>query len=194
VSESAVAITTSSLTLLGALSGYFLAGLNDERRDKRAAAREAVGRAAAFAERLEEDRHTFQRDTLLELQDELQRMARINAKTIMFDKRQLRDQGKLTQLPEDLSQEDFINGTAVRRLTSRVLDSAMRQQVEQFQEYCAQISAEVPVFLKDEPPGIAIPRLEGYLKEMGDRYISCHAALGVLIRAELDRRYLADPI
>jgi len=54
-------------TLLGGLGGYWLAGRHDEARDRRAADREATARGAALAERLEEQRHTFQRDLLLEL-------------------------------------------------------------------------------------------------------------------------------
>jgi len=62
--------------LLGGLGGYWLAGRNDDARDRRTVAREESARRAALADRLEEDRHAFQRDTLLELQDELQRLAR----------------------------------------------------------------------------------------------------------------------
>jgi len=73
------AIVGSVTTLLGGLGGYWLAGRNDDNRDQQAAAREEAARRESFAERLEEDRHTFQRDTLLELQDELQRLVRNTA-------------------------------------------------------------------------------------------------------------------
>ncbi|MGH3395906.1 MAG: hypothetical protein ACRDPO_14585 [Streptosporangiaceae bacterium] len=57
------AIVGPITTLLGGLGGYALAGRNDDRRDLRAAVREATARREAFAEHLEEDRHAFQRDT-----------------------------------------------------------------------------------------------------------------------------------
>jgi hypothetical protein len=55
------------------LIGYVLAGRNEQARDDRAAKREAVARRASVRERLQEQSHAFQRETLLELQDALQR-------------------------------------------------------------------------------------------------------------------------
>jgi CHASE1-domain containing sensor protein len=55
-------------TLLGGLGGYLLAGRNEEARDRRIVERESRARKDALAERLEEDRHAFQRDTLVHLQ------------------------------------------------------------------------------------------------------------------------------
>ena len=53
------AIVGPITTLLGGLGGYWLAGRNEESRDRRAAGREREARRAALAERLEEQRHTF---------------------------------------------------------------------------------------------------------------------------------------
>src|ERR1700756_3090739 len=59
---------------------------NEEARDKRAAAREDAARRAALTERLEDQRHDIQRETLLELQDELQQLARATVQILMFDR------------------------------------------------------------------------------------------------------------
>jgi hypothetical protein len=54
-------------------------------------AREESARRAALADRLEEDRHAFQRDTLLELQDELQRLARATTRILLQDERTVKE-------------------------------------------------------------------------------------------------------
>jgi hypothetical protein len=59
------AIVGPITTLLGGLGGYWLAGRHDDARDRRTVAREESARRAALADRLEEDRHAFQRDTSL---------------------------------------------------------------------------------------------------------------------------------
>jgi hypothetical protein len=70
------AVVGSITTLDGTLGGYWFSGRNDEARDKRADQRETRARRAVLAERLEEERHTFQRDTFLELQNLLLELAR----------------------------------------------------------------------------------------------------------------------
>lgn len=97
------AIVGPITTLLGGLGGYWLAGRNDDARDRRSADREASAHRAALSERLEEDRHTFQRDTLLELQDELQRLVRVTAQISLQDQKTLKERDEIYLLPEGLS-------------------------------------------------------------------------------------------
>lgn len=49
------AVIGSIATVAGSYGGYWLAGRNEEQRDRRADAREATGRRAALADRLKED-------------------------------------------------------------------------------------------------------------------------------------------
>lgn len=176
-------------TLLGGLGGYWLADRNEEARDKRAGVREAAARQATLGEQLEEQRHTFQRDTMLELQDELQRLARITARMVLQDQSTLKEKGRLYQLPEGLSDQSFEIGVSVRRLTVRVLDPTLRQAVNDFHALCSALS--IPVGAENEDPERVQASLKHGLREMSDRYTTLSDVLGNRLRAELDRRYLA---
>jgi hypothetical protein len=116
------------------LLGYVLAGRNERARDERAAKREAVARRASVRERLDEERHAFQRETLLELQDALQRQVRCAAKVIIHDRSTLREHGTLTQVGPELSGESYEIGVTTRRLQERVLDGALRGAVGEFSQ------------------------------------------------------------
>jgi hypothetical protein len=76
MSTIAVAIVGGVTTLLNGAGGYWLSGRNDEARDARALQREQLARKEDLADRLQEQRHEWQRQTLLDLQDELQKLAR----------------------------------------------------------------------------------------------------------------------
>jgi hypothetical protein len=118
-------------SLLASFAGYSLAGRNERRRDERERQAAAVSK---HAERLaESDRisHEFQLETMLALQDEVQKMARAAGRALHFDHMQAR-QGRYTQLPPEWSDEMHANGVAVSRLNSRVLDQSVRSGVEAF--------------------------------------------------------------
>ncbi len=88
------AVIGSITTVAGSYGGYLLAGRNEEARDQRADQREAKARRAALAERLEEERHTFQRDTLLELQDVLLQLSHWQGLVTAEDIKTLKQHGK----------------------------------------------------------------------------------------------------
>lgn len=184
-----VAVVGPVTTLLGGLGGYWLAGRNEEARDQRATARESADRREALAERLEEDRHNFQRDTLLELQDELQRLARVTTKINLQDQKTLKERGQMYLLPEGLSDEAFQVTVSVQRLRTRVLDDELRQRIEDFVAICSR-DAILPAGFEPEK---AIAHLEHQNKQMGDYYIALNELLGQHLRRELDRRDLAKP-
>lgn len=76
----------ATLSILGpavtGLGGYWLAGRNEEGRDKRTSDREEAARRAALRERIYEERQNFQRDMLIELQEVLsvlRRFVRVTA-------------------------------------------------------------------------------------------------------------------
>jgi hypothetical protein len=174
-------------TLLSGLGGYWLAGRNEEARDQRAAAREAAGRRAALAERLEEDRHTFQRDTLLELQDELQRLARITTRINLQDEKTLKERGQLYQLPEGLSDEAHQIVISLQRLRARALDPELRQAVADFVALCSRDAVGLAHLDKDS----ALAELRRQYAELAPIYAALSDRLGEHLRRELDRRILA---
>jgi hypothetical protein len=181
------AIVGPITTLLGGLGGYWLAGRNDEARDQRAAAREESARRAALADRLEEDRHTFQRDTLLELQDELQCLARVTTRILLQDEKTVKEHGRLYKLPEGLSDEEFQIFTAVRRLWVRVLDPEVRKAVEDFVDVCGRTGLPTSGDDKDE----ILARLRRKEAQLSGSYGAVNDLLGERLRRELDRRSLA---
>jgi hypothetical protein len=180
------AIVGPITTLLGGLGGYALAGRNDDRRDRRAAGRESAARREAFAERLEEDRHTFQRDTLLALQDELRRMVRISARIMMHDEKTLKEQGQITLLPPDMSDEAMEITVAVQRLRSRVLDPELRKAIEEFVSLC---NRELGLQYKNAPEQ-ALRRIERQHGALANGYSELVELLGKHLRRELDRTFL----
>jgi hypothetical protein len=180
------AIVGPITTLLGGLGGYMLAGRNDEARDGRAAEREECARRAALADRLEEDRHNFQRDTLLELQDELQRLARV-ATQILRQAEETVENGGLYRLPGALNDEEFQLRTSVRRLWVRVLDPGLRKDVEGFIAVCRNLGLPRAGEDKDE----VLTRLFQKEAKVLQTYEAVNNALGVQLRGELDRRSLA---
>ena len=71
------------------------------------------------------------------MQDELQRLARATTRILLQDERTVKESGRLYQLPEGLSDEEFQIFTAVRRLWVRVLDPELRKAVEGFVDACS---------------------------------------------------------
>jgi hypothetical protein len=182
----AVATVTSGLG--GSLGGYLLAGRNDEARDIRAEQREERSRAAALAERLQEQRHDWQREVLLELQDELQRLARATGRILHQDLMTVRETGRVTQLPEGLGGDDSLAATvAVQKLRERVLAADLRALVGDFVGYCAFATTGYLADHKDDPPD----ELEAFIRnretEMGFRYAGLMQQLGEHLRREVDR-------
>jgi hypothetical protein len=185
------AVIGSITTLGGTLGGYWFSGRNDETRDKRADQRETRARRAVLAERLEEERHTFQRDTLLELQDLLLELARWSSLVRAQDVKTLEDRGSLFLLPDDLGgDENRLKVALARKLESRVLDPALRVAVGAFISLCTADSVD----LRDAEPKAAIRELRRRDAKVGTGYYELAEKLGEHLRRELDRRILADEI
>jgi hypothetical protein len=166
------------------LIGYVLAGRNEQARDERAAKREAVTRRASVRERLDEQSHAFQRETLLELQDALQRQVRSVAEIILHDRRTLQEQGTLTLLGPELDEESYEIGVTTRRLQERVLDEALRGAVGEFRRHVA--DAEVACMAVSEMSAEAgVQYLDGLQREVAEHYIALSDQVGTALRAEL---------
>lgn len=168
------------------LGGYLLAGRNEEARDLRAAARERATRQTALAERLDERKHTFILDTLLEMQEVLQLQMRATAKVILQDQKTLKEQGGLFQLPTEIDQEAYDRGVRFNHLRQRVLDDDLREGLAEFKDLLSRIETSAGV-LNALPPDQAITILDGQLHELGDAYTPLNERVGKLIRGEIER-------
>ena len=184
------AIVGAITTLLGSLGGYWLAGRNEESRDRRASEREAVARKEAFAERLEEQRHTFQRDTLLALQDELQHMLNFAGAASLEHQNSIREHGQIARLSPELNNKLSENFAAIQRLRSRVLDSKLRDQIRVFADRCSVNSVAMSAWGK-ESADTRIRKLQDDIVKTTGLYSTVIETLGKQLRTELDRRALA---
>lgn len=136
------ALSTVTSGLGGTLGGYKLAARNEEARDARAAKQQETNRNAALAERLQDRRHDWQRDVLLELQDELQTMTRVTMKILLQDQKTVREQGGVFQLPEGLGGDESLAAqVAVQKLQSRTLADDLRALVGEFVNFCTLASS-----------------------------------------------------
>jgi hypothetical protein len=179
------AVIGSVATVAGSFGGYMLAGHNEEKRDERSSAREAEARKAALDERLEEERHNFQRDTFLALQDDLLELARQHALVAAQDKKTLKSQGKLLRLPEDLGGDEARQRVAsAERLRTRVLDNELRIAIRAFMSLCTKDSID----LNGVPADKAIREIERRDVAVALAYEEITERLGVHLRMELDRR------
>jgi hypothetical protein len=189
------AVIAPFTTLFGVLGGYMLAGRNEDARDQRAAQRQVQIQRDAFTEQLEHDRHTFQRDTLLQLQDDLQSLTRATTRVVMQDQKTIKEKGQLFLLPDNVGGEEARLITAsVQRLRARVLDDQLRATVGEFAGTCARASTARRNYpgghVPDSGREIPIAGLESLENEMDQAYDQLIEALGVQIRRELDHRYL----
>jgi hypothetical protein len=171
---------------LTGLVGYFLAGRNDEARDERASERERVAREVIRDERHEDERHYFQRDTLLELQDVLQREVRAAARVIQHDQTTLKSQRSFAPIPAELNDESYDIGVAVNRLRVRLLSDELRAAVSDFHGFVASVGTAA-VLLRTVAPDEVSTRLEAYMDELSDRYTALNDLLGANLRRELAR-------
>jgi hypothetical protein len=167
------------------LAGYVLAGRNEQARDERAASREEIARRATVRERLVEQRHALQRDTLLELQDVLQKQVRISSQVIFYDRKSLEEHSTLTLLGDDLNQQSYDIGVAVRRLQERVLDAALRDAVERFRDRVAAVGVGVTGHL-GAPNLPTVADLDQRLSHLNNEYTAVSALVGAALRAELE--------
>lgn len=140
------ALLLAGTTLAASFGGYFLAGLNEARRDRRTAAQERQSRADDARLRREEERHRLQLEALMALQEDVQRVARQCGRSLHFDHMQAR-QGQSTLLPAEWSEEELATRLSLKRNVSRVLDGEVRAAVDELSGVTADISL-TPTMLK----------------------------------------------
>lgn len=176
-------IVIGTATVVAALGGFVVAGVNDSFRDKRAAKRELESHQTRRQEERTDRSVAFQLENLLALQDALQVVARLNGKALHFDHMQAR-KGQYTHLPEELSEGLFENEVNVRRLATRVLDEEVRAKVGaflRFMEAQTSFSVELKPLQGEELEAFVARRLA----EMHQSYLETAEPLGQEIRALL---------
>ena len=166
------------------LAGYGLAGRNDRARDERTAKREADARRASVRERLEEEGHAFQRETLLELQNVMQRQVRSVAKVILHDRRTLKESGALTQVGSELSDENYEIGVTMRRLQERVLDEQLRGSLEEFRRHVSEVEVAF-ITVAEMSPEDGISHLDRLQRDMVEHFLTISDQVGVALRAQM---------
>lgn len=170
-------------TLLASLGGYLLAGLNEEKRDRRTAAQDRERRADEALLRREEERHRAQLETLMALQQDVQKVAREAGRTMHFDLMQARE-GKYTQLPGGWSEDDLAARQSLSLHHSRVLDEEVRRAVEEFSAVAAAVSTTPAALM-----GLAGEELEAASTRQMVRLLeaaqAAQSAVGAAVRHEL---------
>ncbi len=177
-------IITALATLGAAFLGFLLAGINEAKRDARAAAHQREVRAEEKLAAAMNARQEFQRETLLSLQDAIQLMARLTGRTLHFDHMNAR-KNLQTQLPEEYSNEIYANGVDVIRLRNRILNDELREIIVHFAEACSRISGP-PSGYTDLSPQAVETHADALRTELGTHYKNTMDQLGTVLRAELE--------
>jgi hypothetical protein len=176
-------VTAMLSGLGGALGGYWLAGRNEEARDIRATRREDTARVADYTKHLSERRHEWQRQVLLDLQDELQRMTRQTYFVLQQDLKTVRERGKLFRLPDEVGGEEALAATvAVQKLRTRILADDLRSLVGEFVRFTSSADTGTVLAHKDDPKDQLTALIESLISELGDRYVQLVEQLGEHIR------------
>lgn len=73
-------------------------------------------------------------DIIFQLQEALQRTARLTGRTILHDQAMAKEGKVNAPLPDDLSEELFDNAVLTSKLRERLLDEGLRREVEHFRD------------------------------------------------------------
>lgn len=160
--------------LVAVAFGFAGALVTEVLRDWRATRREDRRRAVERDRIREDARDAFQRETLLELQEMVQRHLRANGAIHHHDVIESRRSGTWgrSRIPAELNDEDFETGTRLILLSSRVLDDETRTAVEQFKKLAASTVTHQSEL-----------ESEGALSEMGELVAAqIHPRIGELLR------------
>lgn len=178
------AMVGSITTMLSGLGGYLLAGRNDEKRDQRTAERELAARRDARIERLADQSHQIQRETLFELQDELTHLSRILGQTLLHDRKAILEAGAPAPLPNELDTGFMTTMQNVQRLQSRVLNDTLREAVVSYTAFC---SASVILGDTGRSPAELLAQCDERINATSTRVADLNEQLGAHIRTEINR-------
>ncbi|MFT3942234.1 MAG: hypothetical protein QM705_00220 [Ancrocorticia sp.] len=180
-------VIVAGATLAASFGGYRLAGINERRRDERALEKELRIHVVEREQTHEDEKHSFQRETLLALQDAMQQMARLNGRALHLDYLNARE-GKQSQLPSQLDEDTYENLVEVQRLKSRVLDSDLRDGVDSFIGTCSKLTMLPPPIKGSSNIDIernADLQYAEMLDEIHTEYVILSEKVGMAIRREI---------
>jgi hypothetical protein len=144
-------LTTWALSAATFLIGYGTKALSELLQHRRTRAREA--REDARRDQIVERRTTFQRQTLLELQDACMDLVRGTGAAHHHDRMAFRKSGKRQLLPDDVDQALLVAQMRTTKLVVRVRDDTARELVEKFKSYASEVGgAKTP---QDSDQGMA---------------------------------------
>lgn len=170
-----------------ALGGYALAGANEEKRDRRQAAREKEARDAERTGRLQDRNQDFQREVLLGLQDPLGRMGRAAFLAIQRDLQTVESNGQMYQLPENLNQEVYDSGVVFLEAMNRVTDDGLRHHLRELYNFAnGGIDVEV-LRLQNSPPDAVAADLKAARSKLSTLMVKASDELGNVLRRGLSR-------
>lgn len=114
------------------LIGFGTKWLTDWAQHRRTVAREREAREATRRDQLFERRVTFQRETLLALQEAAADLGRATGRVSHLDTMAVRTTGRTQLLPDDLDEGYRLAQARTNMLGVRVSDASVRELVEQF--------------------------------------------------------------
>lgn len=124
------------------IAGYGLKFTSDLVQNRWGVAKEREARKAARAEKRYERRSAFQRETLLALQEAVQKLGRATAQANFHDEMAARTgtPWRKTRLPDDLDTQYFEAQTQTALLSARVRDDQVRKLVADYKTEAAAVA------------------------------------------------------
>ena len=179
-------LVTTAGTLVAAFGGFIFAGRAQRRADEHKDARDREFAAQSRAILLEDERHAFQRETLIDLQALLNQKARNAYLEIEADRKAVAEHGRFFQLPEGLSEAAFTTDLKFSHTVARVTNDTLRKELIHFKDFCAKVSVPPPCH-ESMSKGDLLDRQKTLLNELANMVNAINEMLGEYLRAELDR-------
>ena len=177
---------SSIATVVVGVGGFLLGGLNERRRDERTSQRENASRAEEARERRESERHQFQLENYLALQEALRKFMRATVKILWADRAVVNTTGGFMMLQPELSQKAFKSGIRFIRLMNRVVDDDLRGRLSAFNSLTTEASLP-PINWKSLSKESALALLDSRESRLSNSFSDADEKLGDLLRQELNR-------
>jgi len=167
------------------IGGFFAGGYNERLRDERTFQREKATRDEQVRVSREDERHQFQLENYLALQDAALELMRSSVQLWMHDLMTLRETGKFSISPPELSERALVARTDYRRLMERVLNDELRAALSDL----SSLTADATMQKVQNPPSATAAEAELDRKnaKMGTAYEKVSNLLGARLREELNR-------
>ena len=177
----------NSVTLLLGIGAFFAGAITERKRDDRAFEREKAARYADAREKLEDERHQFQLDTLLALQDATREYMRAVVRGLWADRNAIKLTGNFGNLPEDVDRELFEKGINFSRLINRVVDDDLRNAFHQLIALGSE-AALPPIDQKSRTPADLLDVVAKRESSLSVYFQEVSTLLGDVLRSELNRK------